>query len=170
MEDLEICPLLGYACRYWYIHTKAILPENEKPRDSVLRLFLLDRVFLSWLRVHQLRDDEDYRFQSLTDNATPLHLDAHMGLETVVQVLLEKGANVDAETGEGETALQLSAAKGHEVIAKLLLDKGSDVNAKTVVKTTALHLANESGHEAVVRLLLDEGAEVDPRGLIRRRC
>ena len=78
--------------------------------------------------------------------------------------MLEKGANVDAKTGEGETVLQLSAAKGHEAIAKLLLDKGSDVNAKTVVKTTALHLATESGHEALVRLLLDEGAEFDPKG------
>lgn len=66
-----------------------------------------------------------------------------MGLETVVRVLLEKGANVDAKTGDAETALQLCAAKGDEAIAKLLLDKGSDVNAKTVVKTTALQLVSE---------------------------
>lgn len=33
MKDLESFPLLGYACRYWYIHTKANLPGNQKLRD-----------------------------------------------------------------------------------------------------------------------------------------
>ena len=130
-----------------------------------MRLFLADTAFLSWLRVHQPHDNKDYRFKRQTDVATPLHLAAYINLGTVVMVLLEKGAYVDAKTRMGETALQLAAIRGHEAIAKLLLDRGADVNAKT--KITALHLATKFGHKAVVRLLLDEGAEVDPKGFKR---
>lgn len=158
-EDLEIFPLLNYVCQFWHIHTKAILPENQKARDCVFRLCLSDTAFLSWLRV---LGDVGYYFESLTNIATPLHLAANLGLETIVHALLEKGANVDEKTRERGTALQMAAKRGHGACAKLLLDAGADINAKNNEKATALQLATKFSHVAVVKLLLDEGAEVDP--------
>ena len=160
VEDLENFPLLKYACRFWYIHAKTSLRESEIVGDSVQRFCLSDTAFLSWLRVQPTRD-YTYPIRTLTDVTTPLHLATYMGLETVVQVLLEKGANLDAKTREGQTALQLAAAKGHEAITKLLLDRGAEVNEKTKGIASALHLATEFGHEAVVRLLIDQGADIE---------
>jgi ankyrin repeat protein len=75
------------------------------------------------------------------------------GHETVVRLLLEKGADVKAKTSSGWTALHLAARGGHEAVVRLLLEKGADAKAKTSSGWTALHLAARVGHEVVVRLL-----------------
>jgi ankyrin repeat protein len=48
----------------------------------------------------------------------------------VVNLLLEKGADVNAQGGEYGNALQASLYGGHAVVVRLLLDKGADVNAQ----------------------------------------
>ncbi|KAF2679335.1 hypothetical protein K458DRAFT_347022, partial [Lentithecium fluviatile CBS 122367] len=47
-----------------------------------------------------------------------------------VTLLVEKGADVNAQGGQYGNALQAASAKGHEPIAKLLVEKGADVNAQ----------------------------------------
>jgi ankyrin repeat protein len=84
---------------------------------------------------------------------TALYLMAACGHEAVVQLLLEKGADVDAKDNDGGTALHKTAGSGHEAVVRLLLEKGADVDAKSNDGWTALHWAAESGHEAVVQLL-----------------
>jgi ankyrin repeat domain-containing protein 50 len=70
-----------------------------------------------------------------------------------VQLLLEKGTDVEAKTDDGWTALHRAAAQGREAVVQLLLEKRADVEAKTDDGYTALHWAAERGHKAVVRLL-----------------
>ncbi|KAI5793532.1 hypothetical protein FPQ18DRAFT_170759 [Pyronema domesticum] len=48
----------------------------------------------------------------------------------IVHLLVEKGADVNAEGGRYGNALQAAAGDGHEAIVKLLIDKGADVNAE----------------------------------------
>jgi ankyrin repeat protein len=43
----------------------------------------------------------------------------------VVRVLLEHGANVDAEDSEGRTPFQIASAKGYDEIMKLLSEHGA---------------------------------------------
>ncbi|PWO15022.1 hypothetical protein PtrARCrB10_12117, partial [Pyrenophora tritici-repentis] len=50
--------------------------------------------------------------------------------EAIVKLLLNKGADVNAQGGEYGNALQAASAGGHEAIVKLLLDKGAGVNAQ----------------------------------------
>ena len=54
---------------------------------------------------------------------------AQKGHEAVVQLLLDKGAAVDAVLKDGHTALIIAAQQGHEAVVKLLLDKGAAVDA-----------------------------------------
>jgi ankyrin repeat protein len=42
-----------------------------------------------------------------------------------VQLLLEKGAEVDTKDGSGQTLLSLAAEKGYEVVEQLLLRRGA---------------------------------------------
>ena len=154
-KDLDTFPLLQYACQFWYIHTNAITSEIQKPTDSILRLFLSDTALVSWLRVH------DLRFKKLIDIATPLHYASRVGLETVVPLLLEKGAEVDEETGKGQTALQLAAKNGHAAVARLLLDRGAEVDSEDFRGRTPLYWAACMNHFMIIKLLLARNANED---------
>jgi len=47
-----------------------------------------------------------------------------------MNLLLEKGADVNAQGGHYGNALQAAASEGHGMIVNLLLEKGADVNAQ----------------------------------------
>lgn len=160
-KDLETFPLLKYACQFWYIHTNAIPSEIQKPTDSILRLFLSDTALVSWLRVHVPDSEDNFRFKELIDIATPLHYASTVGLETVVPLLLEKGADVDAKTGSQETALQLAAKNGHAAVARLLLDRGAEVDSGDFLGRTPLYWAASRNHFMVIKLLLARNANTD---------
>jgi ankyrin repeat protein len=61
---------------------------------------------------------------------TPLHWAAESGHLEVVALLLEKGANVNAQNQHGETPLHRAAWDGHLEVVRLLLAKGTNVEAK----------------------------------------
>lgn len=86
---------------------------------------------------------------------------------TVVEALLEKGADVniratDSEKGiEQFTALHIAAANGHVEILQILLDHKAFVNAQDKSGLTPLMAASEMGNNVAVILLLDKGAEIN---------
>ncbi len=51
------------------------------------------------------------------------------GYENIVQLLIKKGADVNAEGGEYGNALQAASEEGHENIVQLLIEMGTDVQA-----------------------------------------
>ena len=52
------------------------------------------------------------------------------GHDKVVQMLLDKGADANAQGGRYSNALQAASAKGYNKVVQMLLDKGADVNAQ----------------------------------------
>lgn len=70
-----------------------------------------------------------------------------------VELLLSKGANVNAQGGEYGNALQAASANGCINIVELLLSNGADVKAKGGPHGTALKAAKHFGHKEVVKLL-----------------
>ena len=73
--------------------------------------------------------------------------------EGTMTILLERGANLNANNGYGGTILHRAARVGLEWAVKLLLSKGTDRDIKTVYGTTALQEATLKGHDAIIRLL-----------------
>lgn len=167
-KDLETFPLLEYACRFWYIHTNAILSEIEKPTDSILKLFLSETALISWIRVHIPVPGASFLFKELVNIATPLHYASTVGLDTVIPLLLEKGADVDAKTETGETALQLAAKNGHAAVASLLLDGGADVDSEDLLGKTPLYWAATRNDFLVVKLLLARNASDDKMYMVTK--
>jgi ankyrin repeat protein len=59
--------------------------------------------------------------------------------EAIVQLLLEKGANINAKAYWSRwTALYWAATNGHEAVVPWLLEKGANVNAKDVSEWNTL--------------------------------
>ena len=101
--------------------------------------------------------------KSNSAHRTPLYAAVHGGFTEAVQVLLERGAQVDKKRRyDGHTALMEAARDGSYRIAELLIEKGADVNAaQSDDSKTALHLAAAAGRGDVVKLLLRHGARLD---------
>ncbi|KAG9640651.1 hypothetical protein KCU64_g12876, partial [Aureobasidium melanogenum] len=80
------------------------------------------------------------------------------GHDKIVQMLLDSGADVNAQGGEYGNALQAASAGGHEKMVQMLLDRGADANAQGGDYGNALQAASGEGHRKIVQMLLDRGA------------
>jgi ankyrin repeat protein len=79
-------------------------------------------------------------------------------------LLVECGADVNAQGGPHGTALQAAAACRFTDIVTLLLERGADVNAHGGRYGTALQVAAHQGSTDMVALLLKRGADVNAQG------
>ena len=97
------------------------------------------------------------------DGWTPLHLAAHYGHASTVEILLHNNAPVDLRSTNAmsNTALHAALAGRRTEVAKILLDAGADPNARQHGGWTPLHSAAASGDRAAVELLLARGAKPD---------
>jgi ankyrin repeat protein len=50
------------------------------------------------------------------------------GHDQIVQLLLDKGADINTQGGYFGNALREASARGHDQIVRLLLEKGADAN------------------------------------------
>lgn len=79
-------------------------------------------------------------------------------------MLLDRGADVNAQGGDYGNALQAASFQGYEEVVQILLNKGADVNAHGGFYGNSLYAASSRGHEKVVQMLLDKGADVNAEG------
>jgi len=72
---------------------------------------------------------------------------------SVLQLLLEHGADINVQNQAGQTPLLWASMNGALEVVRLLLEHGADVEAKDNDGKTALQVAAEEGHDKVVELL-----------------
>jgi ankyrin repeat protein len=148
--------------KYWYQEYSQEYVEDSTGAHLVARFGL--PILLEALLSHQVMETELVLERKDGDGQTLLYLAAEGGHQRVVKLLLDKGADVNAQGGDHGNALQAASVKGYEQVVKLLLDKGADVNAQGGDYDNALQAASVQGHEQVVKLLLDKGADVNAQG------
>ena len=81
--------------------------------------------------------------------------------ESLFDMLLRRGVNVNSKSSFGETALPLALKQGYVDFAKKLIAHGADVNASLSDGTTPMQYAVRKGNSALVSLLHSRGAKVD---------
>ena len=84
---------------------------------------------------------------------TPLHYAAYFGHKELVEILISKGAVINAPTENGLTPLHQAAYFGHKDVVEFLISKGADVNATSINGATPLHYATIYDQKAVIALL-----------------
>jgi ankyrin repeat protein len=95
---------------------------------------------------------------------TPLHYAVNYGYENQIQIinlLLEKGADVNIKTLDGRTPLHNAAEAANKNVVELLISKGAKVNVKNDSDCTPFFYAVVRGHKEIINLLLANGAEID---------
>jgi uncharacterized protein len=90
---------------------------------------------------------------------------AGRGMLEQVELLLNKGVEVDAVSKHGNTALMRASFKGHLAVARFLLERGADINAENAQGNSAVLLAAGAGHSDVVGLLLETGAAANTKNV-----
>ena len=89
-----------------------------------------------------------------------------IGPEEIADLLLLRGARIDADSRARAIALHWATSAGHLAMVRKLLDDGADVNdANGTLKLTPLRNAAAAGDEPLVKLLLSRGAEVNARDM-----
>ncbi|KAJ6287080.1 hypothetical protein J3E71DRAFT_388606 [Bipolaris maydis] len=85
--------------------------------------------------------------------APHLFVVSFFGQNEAVKMLLDNGADVNAEGGVCCNALQLASMEGHEQVVKTLLNAGANVDIQTAW----------DGHREIVKMLLNAGAKINDR-------
>ncbi|KAL9038336.1 MAG: hypothetical protein Q9214_005318, partial [Letrouitia sp. 1 TL-2023] len=141
--------LLAYSVFYWADHFR---DQGTTDGLSTIEFFL-----------------ENSNCSSVTDlwgnnHGNVLHVTSLGGHSFIVQMLLDKGAEVNAQGGEYGNALQAASYRGYKKVVQMLLENGAKVKAQGGYYGNALQAASFEGHQTVMQMLLDKGAKVNAQG------
>jgi ankyrin repeat protein len=94
---------------------------------------------------------------------TLLHMAAFAGNSGTTELLIRKGASIDARADSKfrNTPLQASLLSSQYGTARLLLEHGADALVRQSKGFTPMHEAAQSGRIDIIQLLLDHGAEIN---------
>lgn len=107
------------------------------------------------------KDSDVNPVPSATGRYSPLAMAADHGLLSAVNMLIERGADVNWRSASGATAIKYAAAAGNVDCLKSLLDAGGDPLAFDDEGFSPIHNAADSGSKEVLSALLAAGVDVN---------
>ena len=140
--------LLSYTASHWADHHR-----HTKDNQSM-------KTIEYFLDCHS-RDSVVDRYERQYGTLDAASLGGH---DVMVQILLKKGADVNAPNGPYKTALQAASYGGHKNVIQMLLKQGANVNAQGGYYGTAVQAASLRGHDASLEILIEEGADINAQG------
>lgn len=109
-----------------------------------------------WLddTTNDMNEGDDHGF-------SPLHWACFAGRTNIVDMLLNRGARINATNMGDDTALHLACSHGHIECVNLLLKNKADVNVLNEHGNTPLHYACFWGFQDIAEMLLTAGAQAN---------
>jgi hypothetical protein len=71
----------------------------------------------------------------------------------IVELLLDRGADINLQNEKGFTALMHALINGDTEIVKLLIDRGADIDLQNMYGETALDIAITKGNQKIIDIL-----------------
>ncbi|KAI9760363.1 MAG: hypothetical protein M1840_002556 [Geoglossum simile] len=162
---LNIAALYGHEAIARYLVSQGARLQNFDPdrisalglaargnHDS-LGLFLIEQELKESSRF--ISDGVGFRYKAYGGNMTSMNHVAAQGNINLVQVLLDKGWDINGAGGSSLTPLVTAIRRGHEHVANLLIEKGGRLD------TYLLHEAAGKGLTGTTKLLISKGADVN---------
>lgn len=97
------------------------------------------------------------------DTPTALVNAIQSGHKGLAQLIIERGACVNAKDKYGSTALAEASGSGYKRLATLLTERGVDIKALDTHGRIALIEASAYGHKDLVTLLIKRGVDVNAK-------
>ncbi len=97
-----------------------------------------------------------------------MHIAAKTGHVPTVELLLNRGSDINIQSFNGNTPLYIAIYYGQEAVAELLVRRKCDVNRQDVTHRSPLMLSIEKGFTSLTRILFDH-PDIDLTQTDRRR-
>lgn len=154
--------LADYAAQFWTSHAKRISASRNsiKVTEAAANLLLNKHTFRNWIRLFDL-DETSPKYGSGVGLGrtlpeplpSALYYACIAGLCPLVQCLLDRGLDVNAQGGNLGSPLQGACTLGHYEVVELLLRRNADEDADGP-NGPSIVAAAASGHDKVISLLL----------------
>ncbi len=137
---------------------------DSRPLDILLaagaRYRLYEAVLLNDVDLARERLDEgsDPNTGEWSYDGPLLMIAAQLGHLAVVNLLLDRGANIEATDDLGQRSLMSAAGHGQTEVVRRLIERGAAINEVDWSNLSALSHARRAGHQGLVELLLRAGA------------
>jgi Notch-like protein len=131
---------------------------NARTEDGTTPLILAARLAIEGMVEQLIEAQADINMadgdqEAKIPDKTPLHWAASVNNVDAVNVLLQHGANRDAQDKKDETPLFLAAREGSYQAAKALLDHCANRDIQDHMDRLPIHIAQERMHQDIVTLL-----------------
>ncbi|PVH90468.1 hypothetical protein DM02DRAFT_734565 [Periconia macrospinosa] len=154
---MKSTPLHHAVTERWHDGAQKLLQGGANPNasDKVKRTALHKAARRSnYPIVRLLLDADNIDIDAVDiDGETALHDASYADGESVVQLLIESGANINVESKKGWTPLHTAASKNACKAVIKLLEAGASTTSCTKSMETPNMIAEKKGHEVVVRIL-----------------
>lgn len=169
-------PLWEYAGKYWIDHLEQVPRASWTPFATEMALQVLtpkSQNLLNMIRICDPSYDPEKASSrnevwdiEMSDLATPLYYVAARGAHQLIELLLDRKANIDELSPGKHNDFALAAAASNKEVStvKLLLDRGADVKLQGGYYGSALQAAAYNEDQSIIKLLLDRGADVNVKG------
>lgn len=185
----EKFPLAGYAATRWTHHARSADPGNNRLNELILTFLQSDVLCVAWLnlrydsrgvmsvnadplfnasaeglaqivRLMPFQDADLPRTYGMRNTETALSVASRNGHLSVVQVLIDRGAQINDPTGE-TCALTSAAQRGQLECVKMLLAHGADIQGTARIRGhfDPLYAALVRERHEVAWFLLEKGAD-----------
>lgn len=155
-----LCDTSSYQYQYWFPVFRSRSPVEYREDWNGLEVAL--SFGLAYVVNDYCNEGADINALNIRYGSSALMIASSKGHDQTVQVLLDKGANINQGCPFGN-ALTEASGNGQKSTVQLLLDKGADIE-KAGPNGNALTVASGRAQKSTLQLLLDRGADINAQG------